>query len=53
MEAVKQGNVVGEQGKGSTPRTIFEFIYEGKTRRVAVQISSNGFIVSANPKSIE
>ncbi len=53
MEAIKQGNIVGQQGKRSTPRTIFEFIYEGKTRRIAIQISSNGFIVSANPKSLE
>lgn len=53
MEAIKQGNIVGQQGKGSAPRTIFEFIYEGKTRRIAIQISSNGFIVSANPKSLE
>ncbi len=53
MEVIKQGNIVGQQGKGSASRTILEFIYEGKTRRIAIQISRNGFIVSANPKSLE
>ena len=51
MEAVKQGNIIGEQGK-KKPRKIFEFVYEGKTRRIAITISDNGFIVGANPKSI-
>ena len=51
MEAVKQGNIVGKQGK-KKPRKIFEFVYEGKTRRIAITISDNGFIVGANPKSI-
>lgn len=53
MEAVRQGKKVGEQGSGpkARRRTIFEFIYEGKLQRVAIQIGSNGFIVSANPKS--
>lgn len=49
MEAVRQDNIVGYQGKRN-PRTIFEFIYCGKKQRVAVQIASNGYIVSANPK---
>lgn len=29
---------------------IYEFTYEGKTRRVAISIGSNGYIVGANPK---
>ena len=53
LEAVHQGNVVGTQGKGPRARTVYEFTYEGKPRRVAVQIGSNGFIVSANPKSMK
>ena len=50
LEAVYQGNVVGTQGKRD-PRTIYEFIYNGETHRIAVQISTNGYIVSANLKS--
>ncbi len=52
LEAVYQGNIVGTQGKRD-PRTIYEFVYNGETRRVAVQVGSNGYIVSANPKSME
>ena len=47
LEAVHQGNIVGYQG----PKPIYEFVYEGQTRRVAIGISNNGFIVGANPKS--
>lgn len=50
MEAVHQGNIVGYQGK-KNPRTIYEFVYEGKKQRVAITIGPNGFIVGANPKS--
>ena len=53
IEAVKQGNIVGTQGSGANPRTVYEFIYEGTPRQVAVQIGSNGYIVSANPKSMK
>ena len=52
LVAVCQGNIVGTQGKRDL-RTIYEFVYNGETRRVAVQVSSNGYIVSANPKSME
>ncbi|MBQ1327579.1 hypothetical protein [Lachnobacterium bovis] len=51
MQAVKSGTIVGYQGRGKG-RPIYEFIYEGKTRRVAISIGSNGYIVGANPKSI-
>lgn len=50
MEAVHQGNIVGYQGK-KNPRTIYEFVYEGKKQRIAITIGPNGFIVGANPKS--
>lgn len=49
LEAVHQGNVIGLQGKRD-PRTIYEFTYNGVKQRIAVQVSSNGYIVSANPK---
>ena len=52
LEAVYQGNVVGAQGKRN-PRAIYEFVYNGQTQRIAVQVASNGFIVSANPKSMK
>ena len=52
LEAVYQGNVVGTQGKRN-PRTIYEFIYNGQKQRIAVQVGSNGYIVGANPKSLE
>ena len=52
MEAVHQGNIVGYQGK-KNPRTIYEFVYEGKKQRIAISIGPNGFIVGANPKSVK
>lgn len=53
LEAVHQGNVVGTQGKRTPPRTIYEFTYNGETQRIAVQVGSNGYIVSANPRSMK
>ncbi len=52
LEAVYQGNVVGTQGKRN-PRTIYEFVYDGKTQRIAIQVGSNGYIVGANLRSNE
>ncbi|MBQ7265174.1 MAG: hypothetical protein IJS61_03660 [Firmicutes bacterium] len=52
LEAVYQGNIIGTQGKRN-PRTIYEFVYDGITQRIAVQVSENGYIVSANPKSMK
>lgn len=50
LEAVCQGNVVGYQGKRN-PRTIYEFTYHGTKQKIAIQISTNGYIVGANPRS--
>lgn len=52
LEAVYQGKIVGTQGK-KNPRTVYEFTYNGKKQRIAVQVSKNGYIVGANPKSLE
>lgn len=52
LEAVYQGNIVGTQGK-KNPRTVYEFTYNGVRQRIAVQVSENGYIVGANPKSIK
>ena len=53
LEAVYQGNIVGTQGKKSPPRTVYEFTYNEKKQRIAVQVSNNGYIVGANPKSLK
>ena len=52
LEAVYQANVIGFQGKRN-PRTVYEFVYNGEKRRIAIQVGSNGYIVSANPRSME
>ena len=52
LEAVYQGKIIGTQGKRN-PRTIYEFKYNGETQRIAVQVGSNGYIVSANPRSMQ
>ncbi len=52
LEAIYQGNVVGTQGK-KNPRIVYEFTYNGKKQRIAVQVGSNGYIVGANPKSLK
>ncbi len=49
-EAVRNGRIVGYQGKQSSPRAIYEVFYKGKIRQIAIQIGNNGFIVSANPR---
>ena len=52
MTAVTQGQMVGFQGKtSSTPRTVYELTFNGETKYMAVQVSENGYIVSANPRS--
>lgn len=51
LEAIYQSNITGTQGKRN-PRTVYDFIYEGLKHRIAIQVGSNGYIVSANSKSI-
>lgn len=48
FKAATEGRVVGSQGSGSG-RPIFEVSFGGETQYVAVTVSSNGFIVGANP----
>jgi len=48
MKAVSEGKVVGYQGKG-TGRPIYETVINGETHRLAITVSSNGFMVGANP----
>ncbi|MBE9077665.1 hypothetical protein IQ241_10210 [Romeria aff. gracilis LEGE 07310] len=49
MVAVTEGQVVGRQGAS---RNIYEFFFEGRRHRMAVEVGSNGFIVGANPREL-
>jgi len=44
ITALKRGKIVDYQNT----RPIYEFIYKGKKRRVAITVGDNGFIVGAN-----
>jgi hypothetical protein len=46
MSAVTRGKIVGHVGK-TTSRPIYEVLFEGQERRIAVTTGSNGFIVGA------
>ena len=50
MDALKNGKIVDYQGRG-TGRPIYEFIYNGEVRKVAITTGNNGFVVGANPVS--
>ncbi|WP_445448395.1 hypothetical protein [Enterococcus faecalis] len=52
INALDKGTIVGYQGRG-TGRPIYEFIYQGEKKRVAITVGNNGFIVGANPVSIK
>ena len=45
ITATTKGRIVGEQGS----RPIYEVVFGGEVRRVAVTVGDNGFIVGANP----
>lgn len=51
MTAVTEGKVVGSQGR-PPGRPIYEYTYKGETRRMAVSVGNNGFVVGANPTSM-
>jgi len=48
LAAVTKGNLIGYQGQ-EFPRLVFAVIFKGKHQFVAVSISTNGYIVGANP----
>ncbi len=48
MNAIKNGKIVGYQGKG-TGRPIYETVINGERKGIAITIGNNGFIVGANP----
>lgn len=51
MTAVTTGKNVGVQG-APPGRPIYEYQYGGVTRRMAITVGSNGFVVGANPVSM-
>ena len=51
-EAILYGKIIGYQKtKNKTPREVYELEFNGKTIRIAITISDNGFIIGANPIS--
>ena len=48
ITAATAGQIAGYQGRG---RPVYEVIFHGKTYYIAIEIGSNGFIVSANPRT--
>ena len=48
-ETILHGKIIGYQKtKNKTPREVYELEFNGKTIRIAITISDNGFIVGAN-----
>lgn len=45
FEAATKGKQVGMQGS----RSIYEIMYKGETKNIAVTVGNNGYIVGANP----
>lgn len=48
MEALEHGNIVGTNGSAN----VYRIVREGSEMHVAIGVSSNGFVVRANPVSI-
>lgn len=52
MLALVEGTIVGYQGSSNiTPRPIYQFIFKGETKYISMTVSSNGYIVGANPRT--
>ena len=49
LNAATEGKAVGTVGSGKNLRTVYEIEFNGKTQRIAVGESSNGYIVTAHP----
>lgn len=50
MAAIVEGKPVGVQGRD---RTIYDVDIDGTRYRIAISVSNNGYVISANPKSID
>ncbi len=48
VEALENGTRVGLQGQGGI---IYDVLFYGKTQRILVAVSDNGFIVTAYPQA--
>ena len=48
--ALSGGRIVGYQNAAKT-RPIIEYTLQGQTRRIAITVGPNGYVVGANPKS--
>ena len=49
ITVLSEGKQVGIQNT----RPIYEAVYKGETKIVAIDVGSNGFIVGANPASLK
>ena len=49
MEGLKNGKIIDYQ----RTRAIYEFMYKGNKYRTAIEVGDNGFVVSANMKSLK
>jgi hypothetical protein len=47
--ALAEGRVVGTTGSGANTRSIYEFVFQGRTQRIAVGVADNGYIGTAHP----
>ena len=51
-EAIVNGKIIGKQGNGSTPGDIYAVDFMRKKHIIMIVISSNGFIITAHPRSL-
>ena len=51
MDALQNGTIIGYQGRG-LGRPIYEVVFNGSVKRVAITTGENGFVVGANPVSL-
>ncbi|MDR1914445.1 MAG: hypothetical protein LBQ68_08210, partial [Clostridiales bacterium] len=49
INTLSNGKIVGYQ----RTRPIYEIVFNGETQRVAISVGTNGFIVGANPVSLQ
>jgi len=49
FSAATEGKLIRTSGSGKNVRNVYEVIYHGKRQRIAVGVSTNGYIVTAFP----
>lgn len=45
-KALTEGTLIDTQGR---TRLVYEVVFNGKSQLVAIDVSSNGFVIGANP----